>query len=79
MTCASPDVDLSNYSYARHFKYLKEEKVLMPTVVLAQKFEAVISLYFNEISVLQKIQNKCSSVRDILLPRLISGQIEINA
>lgn len=73
------NVDLSNYSYARHFKYLKEEKVLMPTVVLAQKFEAVISLYFNEISVLQKIQNKCSSVRDILLPRLISGQIEIKA
>lgn len=73
------NVDLSNYSYARHFKYLKEEKVLMPTVVLAQKFEAVISLYFNEISVLQKIQNKCLNVRDILLPRLISGQIELNA
>lgn len=73
------NVDLSNYSYARHFKYLKEEKVLMPTVVLAQKFEDVISLYFNEISVLQKIQNKCLNVRDILLPRLISGQIELNA
>lgn len=72
-------VDLSNYSYARHFKYLKEERIVMPTVTIAHDFESLISPYFSKISILQRTLNRTLKIRDILLPRLISGQIEIPA
>ncbi len=42
-------IDLSNYSYARHFKYLKEELLLVPTTILASKYDAIVSKYYESI------------------------------
>ena len=33
------DFDLSNYGYARHFKFLKEKTVIVPDKEVSSKFE----------------------------------------
>lgn len=40
------EIDLSNYSYARHFKYLKEESILVPSKDIAERYDKVVSQYF---------------------------------
>lgn len=70
-------VDLSNYHYARHFKYLKEEAILIPSQDVADEFDRLISPIFSQI---QKLREKCyklSQARDRLLPKLMSGEIEV--
>lgn len=70
-------VDLSNYHYARHFKYLKAEYILIPTQDVADEFDRLISPIFSQI---QKLREKCyklSQARDRLLPKLMSGEIEV--
>lgn len=70
-------VDLSNYHYARHFKYLKAEYILIPTQDVADEFDRLISPIFSQI---QKLREKCyklSQARDRLLAKLMSGEIEV--
>ena len=70
-------VDLSNYHYARHFKYLKAESILIPSQDVADEFDRLISPIFSQI---QKLREKCyklSQARDRLLPKLMSGEIEV--
>lgn len=70
-------VDLSNYHYARHFKYLKAESILIPSQDVADEFDRLISPIFSQI---QKLRDKCyklSQARDRLLPKLMSGEIEV--
>lgn len=70
-------VDLSNYNYARHFKYLKTESILIPSQDVADEFDRLISPFFSQI---QKLREKCyklSQARDRLLPKLMSGEIEV--
>ena len=75
--CSIMNVDLSNYHYARHFKYLKEEKIMIPTVKVANEFENNVTGIFS------KIQNgrdeiiRCQKTRDLLLPKLMSGEVEV--
>lgn len=70
-------VDLSNYHYARHFKYLKAESVLVPTQKIADEFDRLVSPMFNQVHKLRDKCNKLSQARDILLPRLMNGEIEV--
>ena len=70
-------VDLSNYHYARHFKYLKAESILIPSQDVADEFDRLISPFFSQI---QKLREKCCKLiqaRDHLLPKLMSGEIEV--
>lgn len=70
-------VDLSNYHYARHFKYLKTEAILIPSQDVADEFDRLISPIFSQI---EKFREKCyklSQARDRLLPKLMSGEIEV--
>lgn len=69
-------VDLSNYHYARHFKYLKAEIILVPTQEIGDKFDRIVSPMLNRIQKLRDICNKSSQARDRLLPKLLSGEIE---
>lgn len=69
-------VDLSNYHYARHFKYLKAEIILVPTQEIGAKFDRIVSPMLNRIQKLRDICNKSSQARDRLLPKLLSGEIE---
>jgi type I restriction enzyme S subunit len=70
-------VDLSNYHYARHFKYLKSENILVPTKKIAEKFDRYVSAILIQIQKLRDISDKSAEARDRLLPKLMSGEIEV--
>ena len=70
-------VDLSNYSYARHFKYLKEEEILVPTASIAKAFSKHVAKWYAKIQLNRKQLRLLTEARDRLLPKLMSGEIEI--
>ena len=72
------EIDLSNYSYARHFKYLKEEFVLLPSEYIARKYDSIVSRYYQSIQKSREQIRLLSEARDRLLPKLMSGEIDIN-
>ena len=75
--CALVEIDLSNYSYARHFKYLKEQEILIPTKELSEVFEVFVKSNYQ---LIQKLRNKIQllqSARDKLLPTLMKGDIDV--
>lgn len=75
--CALVEIDLSNYSYARHFKYLKEQEILIPTKELSEVFEVFVESNYQ---LIQKLRNKIQllqSARDKLLPTLMKGDIDV--
>lgn len=75
--CSLKNMDLSNYHYARHFKYLKARKLLLPTLDVARRFDCAVSLLFEQV---QSLRNKCKlaeEARDRLLPKLMNGEIEV--
>ena len=64
--------DLSNYHYARHFKYLKSEIILLPSKGIADDFEKITDPIFKKI---QSCRDLCccgQEARDRLLPKLIN-------
>jgi type I restriction enzyme S subunit len=75
--CALMEIDLSNYFYARHFKFLKEKEVLLPEAGLVREFTAFARPCFEQIKTLQQQNRKLRAARDVLLPRLMSGEITV--
>ena len=76
--CSLREIDLSNYHYARHFKYLKTEEILIPTKKIAQKIEMQLSYFFTKIQLCRNIIIQSESARNILLPKLMNGELEVN-
>lgn len=70
-------IELSNYFYARHFKFLKHQMVLVPPKSLGDKFTAFASEIMAQIKCLREHNRELSRARDLLLPRLISGKIAV--
>ena len=67
-------IDLSNYGYARHFKYLKDTIIVIPSANLADIYaEKVGKWYENQVSIMKE-NNALSQLRDWLLPMLMNGQ-----
>lgn len=56
---------------------IKNVKIIMPTDKVLQEFEAVIEPYYQMIQVLLKENNNLVERRELLLQRLMSGQIKI--
>lgn len=75
--CSIMNVDLSNYHYARHFKYLKEEKIMIPTVKVANEFENNVTGIFSKIQNCRDEIIRCQKTRDLLLPKLMNGEVEV--
>lgn len=75
--CGLIEIDLSNYHYARHFKYLKEQEILIPDYITARHFGEVASVIFHKIQTLRYSSEKATEARDRLLPKLMSGEIEL--
>lgn len=75
--CSLVNVDLSNYHYARHFKYLKAEEILVPTHDIARSFEIITAPVFEQIQCLRDENAHAERARDRLLPKLMSGEIEV--
>lgn len=70
-------VDLSNYHYARHFKYLKEELIFVPTKHVSDEFDKIITPVLVQIQKLRDISTKAVEARDRLLPKLMNGEMEV--
>ena len=70
-------VDLSNYHYARHFKYLKAESILVPSKNISEEFDKLVSPLLQQTQKLRDICNKSSEARDRLLLKLMSGEFEV--
>lgn len=71
------EIDLSNYSYARHFKYLKEEFVLLPSEYVARKYDSIVSKYYQSIQRSREKICLLTEARDRLLPKMMSGEIDV--
>jgi type I restriction enzyme, S subunit len=70
-------IDLSNYGYARHFKFLKDQLISVPKLEIATAFERTGQLIFNTILVNQKQNLELANLRDWLLPMLMNGQVSV--
>jgi type I restriction enzyme S subunit len=71
------NVDLSNFHYSRHLKFLKKEKVLLPTKKIANEFNSFTENLYKEIDLLRGKNQTLKQTRDLLLPRLLSGKLDI--
>jgi len=69
-------LNLSNYYYARHYKFLKEEKVILPTETVSTAFNNKCIIIFEQIKNLRNQNRLLMEARDILLPRLMTGIID---
>lgn len=75
---ALKSIDLSNFAYARHFKFLKAEKIIVSDEKTAEKFHQFVSPMREEIKNLTIQNQKLRQTRDLLLPRLVSGEIDVS-
>jgi len=75
---ALQSVDLSNFAYARHFKFLKEEILIVPDQRTADLFEKNIGKIRELIRRLTKKNQNLRQTRDLLLPKLISGEVAMS-
>ena len=75
--CSLVHIDLSNYHYARHFKYLKAEEILIPDKQISIMFTKTVEPLFLRIQCARDIIIKAQEARDRLLPELMSGQYAI--
>lgn len=70
-------IDLSNYGYARHFKFLKDRTIILPEESLAQKYDNHVKSYFDLIRQNRFQNQQLSQLRDWLLPMLMNGQVTV--
>ena len=75
--CSLVNIDLSNYHYARHFKYLKAEEIIVPKKEIALDFDLLASKLYKQVSSCRNKIKQAEDARDMLLPRLMSGEVEV--
>ena len=71
-------IDLSNYGYARHYKFLKDQRIILPDEAVASTFNGMVCKYYDLVkhNTFQNIE--LSELRDWLLPMLMNGQVKVN-
>ena len=57
----------------------QEMPTLVPSKAMAESFEEIAGPILDEIGVLSAKNKNLRNTRDVLLPRLLSGQIEVEA
>lgn len=70
--------DLSNFAYARHFKFLKEEYVCVPTEEVAVRFDNIAVRQRDQIRTLTQQNAVLRRTHNLLLPKLISGELDVS-
>ena len=71
------NIDLSNYAYARHFKFMKEQIILIPNEKTLKDFNNMVYPLLEQTIKLFNYNQKLKEARDILLPRLMNKTIEV--
>ncbi len=72
------NIDLSNYHYARHFKFLKDSEIVLSDLNTANEYEKITKPIFDSINVMRNQNRLLKEARDILLPRLMSGMVDVD-
>ena len=67
----------SSIATAVNSKIIKSMLLLMPTTDVIKGFSSITSKLFDEIKTLTQESSRLSTLRDTLLPRLMSGQIKL--
>ena len=71
-------IDLSNYGYARHYKFLKDISIILPEEHISKCFEMVLLPNYKMIRENIFQNQKLTELRDWLLPMLMNGQVKVN-
>ena len=75
--CSVINAGLQNYSYARHFKFLKALNILKPDSTTAKTFNELVCQSYEQINKLRKQNQNLSKTRDLLIPQLVTGRREL--
>jgi type I restriction enzyme S subunit len=70
-------IDLSNFGYARHFKFLKESPIAIPEEEVATKFHEIVTPLYKQITKNIFMNIELKRFRDFLLPLLMNGQVTV--
>ena len=70
-------IDLSNYGYARHYKFLKDISIILPNETVSKSFETTVSPFYKLIRENIFQNQKLTELRDWLLPMLMNGQVTV--
>ncbi len=70
-------IDLSNYFYARHFKFLKDQYIPRPPNMLLSQFTNNARPILKQIKSLRDHSHYLAQARDLLLPRLMNGEVAV--
>jgi type I restriction enzyme S subunit len=71
------NIDLSNYAYARHYKFMKEQPMIIPDEITLNEFNKKTYPLLEQTIQLLNYNQKLKEARDILLPRLMNRTIEV--
>ena len=71
------DFDLSNYGYARHFKFLKEKLVIVPDKEISLQFANKADVIYKKVRNNIFENQELTQLRDWLLPMLMNGQVKV--
>lgn len=71
------NIDLSNYAYARHYKFMKEQSIIIPDEKILNEFNQKVYPFLEQTIQLFNYNQKLKEARDILLPRLMNRTIEV--
>ena len=71
------DFDLSNYGYARHFKFLKEKLVIVPDKKISLQFANKADVIYKKVRNNIFENQQLTQLRDWLLPMLMNGQVKV--
>ena len=75
---ALSSIDLSDFAYARHFKFLKEQEIVVPDKAVARLFTDFSDPIKDRTRSLRNNSEILRRTRDILLPKLISGDVNVS-
>lgn len=65
--------------YARHYSFLKEQLIIVPSNMIAEKFEKIMQNLMEQITRNRKENQVLAKQRDELLPLLMNGQVSVNS
>jgi len=63
--------------YKRHWNNLISKTIIVPSLSIAEKFFNVVSSVHSFVTILRKRNRNLRRQRDLLLPRLISGELDV--
>lgn len=64
--------------YKRHWNEFMIKQIILPTEVMEKQFTEAISPMLNQLEILKEKNTNLRKTRDLLLPRLISGDIDVS-